>query len=100
MRTIFDESNDFLKKCEECLGPSMDKDVFLLMMQKNNTKTVETHLEPTKELMVIKDHPKDQVIGGMQKVVTICPSLCNTCATLAFISQAELNLLKKAKDEH
>lgn len=54
----------------------------------------------SQEMKVIKDHPKDQVIGDIQKKITICCSIHNNCAMLAIISQIKPKSLKEVeKDE-
>lgn len=66
-----------------------------------NSKLEEPYHDLSKEMIVIKGHPKGHVISDLLKGVTTGSSLCNSYVQLAFIFQIEPKSFKEAeKDEY
>lgn len=93
MYVIFYESNIQTENSEDLMDDQIIIEAFSKQIDiEDHTKHEEENTSHPKELQVNKNHPLEQVIGDLQKGVSICSSLRNACVSLFFSNCTSMKL--------
>lgn len=91
LHVIFDKSNSFtsmhIHDHEDVVAeaPKIDQNPKSDALEKTDDKSKNQTIDVQRDWRILRDHPKDHILGKITDLVSSRSSLCNTCASFAFL---------------